>query len=173
MEKIYFETYEELLAAPGLTSLGLMAYVNENNTVYVRKETGWEPLKIDQNSNIEMTSYDMNKQIISQMKPMKRKEIERKYGLIEDFRRVTKNQYYLLYGKEISYFTLFVRNDNTKASIALEFMECLYNIGDIYDILLTEAQDAVEIWVKPKGAEEVTCLYFFPYDTGIVPFKGD
>ena len=41
---------------------------------------------------------------------------------------------------------------------------------------LTEAKDAIEIWVRmyPKVAEEesiLTCMYLFPYDNGIVRIK--
>jgi hypothetical protein len=32
---------------------------------------------------------------------------------------------------------------------------------------LTAAGDAVEIWVQPENSEP-TCLYLFPYDSGIV-----
>jgi hypothetical protein len=47
-----------------------------------------------------------------------------------------------------------------------EVVDCLNNIGDIKAIDLTEANDAIEIWVQ--DGENVTCLYLFPYDSGVV-----
>ena len=132
----------------------------------------WVPLEVKSESNVQMSAYEMNKQIIGQMSPLKHKDMISKYALINEFVKQTENCYYLMYGREINYFTLFVKDKLTKATISLELAACLRNVGDIYDILLTEAQDAIEIWVKPVDAEEVTCLYFFPYDAGIVPFGG-
>lgn len=172
MEYLVFKNYDELISSIN-TNIEAYAYVENEQKIYKKNEHGeWENININQESNLKMTAYDINKQIIKQMKPMKRKDIEKKYGLIEDFRRETNNNYYLLYGKEISYFTLFVKDSLTKASISIEIMECLYNIGDIFSIDLTETKDAIEIWVRPTNLDEVTCLYFFPYDTGIVPYNG-
>ena len=70
----------------------------------------------------------------------------------------------MLYGKEISYFTLFKIVEPQYFSY--EVIECLKNVGDIKAIDLTEDKDAIEAWVIADN--EVTCLYLFPYDLGIV-----
>ena len=70
----------------------------------------------------------------------------------------------MLYGKEISYFTLFKIIDSN--DFGYEVIECLKNIGIIKAIDFTETKDAVEIWVENDDGP--TCLYLFPYDNGIV-----
>ena len=70
----------------------------------------------------------------------------------------------MLYGKEISYFTLFKVND--EEALATILLECINNIGPVKAIDLTEAKDALEVWVLSNN--EPTCLYFFPYDMGLV-----
>jgi hypothetical protein len=70
----------------------------------------------------------------------------------------------MLYGKEISYFTLFRISDSTY--FGNEVIDCLNNVGDIKAIDFTEAQDAIEIWIQDEDGP--TCLYLFPYDSGLV-----
>ena len=73
----------------------------------------------------------------------------------------------MLYGKEISYFTLF-QIVNNEISFGKEVIDCLNNIGQIKAIDMTENEDAVEIWVYLDEDENSTCLYLFPYDAGLV-----
>ena len=88
----------------------------------------------------------------------------------------TFEKYSLLYGKEINYFTLFVKDKNWELeSLDLGVIECLNNIGTIYSIEYTKEKDAIEIWVEVEinsDTEEseklITCMYLFPYDAGIV-----
>lgn len=75
----------------------------------------------------------------------------------------------MLYGKEISYFTLFKLLDSQY--FANEVIACLKNIGAIKAIDLTEANDAVEIWVETENGP--TVLYLFPYDNGVVCVTGE
>ena len=44
--------------------------------------------------------------------------------------------------------------------------ECLKNRGKTKSIELTEAKDAIEIWLSID--EESYCYYFFPYDTAVI-----
>ena len=172
MEYIYFKTYDELISTPHTFAAGHKVYVEDEKKAYVFNGEEWVPLEVKSESNVQMSAYEMNKQIIGQMSPLKHKDMISKYALINEFVKQTENCYYLMYGREINYFTLFVKTPSSKETLSLELAACLRSVGDIYDILLTETQDAIEIWVKPVNAEEVTCLYFFPYDAGIVPFGG-
>jgi hypothetical protein len=71
----------------------------------------------------------------------------------------------MLYGKEISYFTVFRVKEHTYFS--QEVIDVIKHIGSsVKAIDLTEAKDAIEVWVMYEG--EPTCLYLFPYDNGIV-----
>ena len=121
----------------------------------------WNEVKIE-GGGINMGLYDMNKQIISQLPCM-----EDFSKALEDIRTLHEtywNKYYMMYGKEISYFTLFEiigYND-----FGNDVIDCCTNIGPIKAMDLTEAGDAIEIWVEIEDGP--TCLYLFPYDGGIV-----
>jgi hypothetical protein len=121
----------------------------------------WKSLTVE-GGGIEMGLYDMNKQIIGQLPDFT--DWDWAVDLIEVFHNTWNNEYYMLYGKEISYFTLFKMNDESALPAIL--LECINNIGPAKAIDLTETQDALEIWVMSNN--EPTCLYFFPYDMGLV-----
>ena len=119
-----------------------------------------------ENSGIELSLYDLNKQIIAQLSEFNdyisaSKSIDQLYEIHE-------NQFFMLYGQEISYFTLFEIIDDTK--FAEEVFSCLKDIGVIKAIDLTENKEAVEIWIMYDN--EPTCLYLFPYDRGIIEVGG-
>lgn len=121
----------------------------------------WNTFKME-NNGIEMDLYDMNKQIIAQLPDLTNwDDIE---ILFNQFYKIHHNTYYMMYGKEISYFTVFkVRKPHLFGSVV---MDCIPNIGIVKAIDITEAEDAVEIWVMNN--DEPTCLYLFPYDMGLV-----
>jgi hypothetical protein len=71
----------------------------------------------------------------------------------------------MLYGKEISYFTVFKIKEH--CAFAHEVIDVIKNVGSsVKAIDLTEAADAIEVWVMYNN--EPTCLYLFPYDMGLV-----
>ena len=116
--------------------------------------------------------YELNRSIIEQQGTIKEEDIARAMIELKDFVEETKNKCYMLYGKEIGYFTLFMRDINWELeTIDIAVMECLINIGPIYSIELTANKDAFEIWVKDVKADLLTCMYLFPYDNGIVRIK--
>jgi hypothetical protein len=77
----------------------------------------------------------------------------------------TKNEFYMLYGKEISYFTLF-RMDKPEWFFE-ELTLCLHSVGVIRAVDMTEDESAIEVWVVDSN-NEATCMYLFPYDNGLV-----
>ena len=121
--------------------------------------------------------YELNRSMIKQQGPLEEKDIKLKMNMLKDFSN-TFEKYSLLYGREINYFTLFVKDENWELeSLDLGVIECLNNIGTIYSIEYTKEKDAIEIWIEVEtetntDTEEneklVTCMYLFPYDTGIV-----
>lgn len=117
--------------------------------------------------------YELNRSMIKQQGPLEAETIPTKMTMLKNFSKSTNNKYYLLYGKEISYFTLFIKDQNWELqSLDLGVIECLANVGTIYSIEQTESKDAIEIWVETNPIEEnegiLTCMYLFPYDSGIV-----
>ena len=125
---------------------------------------GWNVVK-SENSGINMGLYEMNKQLIAQLPELTEDELCQEKDLtIHSLHAKYNNNYYMLYGKEISYFTLFKIIE--PQYFGYEVIECLKNIGKIKAIDFTEPQDAIEIWVEDEDGP--TCLYLFPYDNGIV-----
>lgn len=124
---------------------------------------GWNTVK-SENSGINMGLYEMNKQIISQLPKLTEAELFDRDLLINTLHAKFNNEFYMLYGKEISYFTLFRIFDSIR--FGNEVIDCLNNVGDIKAIDFTEAQDAIEIWIQDEDGP--TCLYLFPYDSGVV-----
>lgn len=145
---------------------GEVAYATDTNELYIFNDNQWVLATPETKGNVEMSLYDMNKQIITQLPTMKR--CQEKTDLMNDFVKQTNNVYYMLYGKEISYFTVFVTNmfEYEIETLGDAVYECLSNVGPIKSIEYTENKDAIEIWVMAD--EEATCLYLFPYDGGIV-----
>lgn len=125
-------------------------------------EGAWNEIKME-NSGINMGLYDMNKQIISQLPVLE--DFDKSMDDIWTLYETYHNTYFMLYGKEISYFTVFKIVD--PRHFGEDVLDCCLNIGLVKGMDLTEAGDAVEIWVQPKDGEP-TCLYLFPYDSGIV-----
>ena len=119
--------------------------------------------------------YELNRSMIKQQGPLEEKDIKLKMNMLKEFSN-TFGKYYLLYGREINYFTLFVKDKNQELeSLDLGVIECLSNIGTIYSIEYTKEKDAIEIWMEveintdtKENEKLITCMYLFPYDAGIV-----
>lgn len=116
--------------------------------------------------------YELNRSIIEQQGVLGVDTLAEKFELINAFAADTKNDFYMLYGREMNYFTVFAKYEKWELeTLALAVTECLANIGAVYSIELTTEQDAIEIWVKDTQQDLVTCMYLFPYDNGIVRIK--
>ena len=149
---------------------GEVAYnIQESNKGYFIYHDGlWMKLNTE-NSGLNLGLYDLNKQIIDQLPILSEKELSDKKAVINQLHEKFNNKYYMLYGKEMSYFTLF-KIANSKF-FGDEVIECLNNVGDVKCIDMTEPGDAIEIWIQSE-IQEITCLYLFPYDTGLVVVGG-
>ena len=145
-----------------------VVYVEERKEYYKKNENGWEitdMFKTNANSNIHLTLYEMNQQLIAQLPTLEITDKEEK--IVKDFVHETQNKYYMLYSKNIGYFTLFVKEENNSTRIESEIFECLRELGIIKSI--ENDKSALEIWVTTE-ANETHCLYFFPYDSAIITF---
>ena len=129
---------------------------------YIWHDDNWHEFKMD-NSGVEIGLYDMNKQIIAQLPDLT--DWDRVTEVLTNFDIDWNNDYYMLYGKEISYFTVFKIKEHI--CFAREAIDIIKNIGSAVKVIdLTEVADAIEVWVMYDN--EPTCLYLFPYDMGIV-----
>ena len=129
----------------------------------VYQDGAWHTIKAE-GSNLNLGLYDLNKQIIAQLPPLENFERAME-GIITLYEKY-KNEFFMLYGKEISYFTLFRIVNDDDYWFSADVIECCKNVGVIKAMDLTTLQDAVEIWVETS--EGPTCLYLFPYDDGVV-----
>ena len=117
--------------------------------------------------------YELNRSIIEQQGVIKEEDVFRAMNDIKYLVTAADNKCYMLYGKEIGYYTLLMRDPYNWEieTLDLAVMECLANVGPVYSIELTTEQDAIEIWIKDTQQDLVTCMYLFPYDSGIVRIK--
>ena len=152
--------------------LGQVAYAADTNETYIYGQDGWQLLSNNvklEGQGLQMNLYDLNCSIMEQLPTIT--DFTNAINVINDYKASIFNYHYMLYGKDISYFTVFEVHDKGECdSLGHGVIECLTSVGDIKAVDLTEAKDAVEIWVvTPEG--KTTCLYLFPYDSGIVTVK--
>lgn len=121
------------------------------------------------NGNIQMTAYDLNKQLILSLGPIKDKELNKFRSDFAGYIREIEDKFFMLLCKEQSYYTIFnytSRNESYYfADVLLEVIEA---VGSFYNYSIDEENGGVELWIKPEDKEEVFVYYFFPYDAGVV-----
>lgn len=137
--------------------------------------TGTEWSIITKDVNLKMTNYELNQQVMTQMKSLTEGQILDKLDIIEDFFKNIKNKYLMLYCKELSYFTVFETNSVNEAAYnlfseaVLDILHDLQEFGDIKDIS-NNNNGAIEIWVT--SSDKISnCYYLFGYDAGVVFVK--
>lgn len=149
---------------------GELAETSDDNKKWVYDEETQE-WKEHETEGIQMSLYDMNKQLIAQMPPME--DIDKQKEIIHTFEEKYHNGHYMLLCRELNYFTLFehpvIADTWTEDLDRFEnlVLECISDIGIVHDMMLTENGDAIEIWVMTP-IEEIVCMYLFPYDAGVV-----
>lgn len=163
--KCYHGSRQDIFSLPN-PKIGEMAHEVNTDYYWVFTEKGWADASQAVQGNVQMNLYDMNKQILTQIPALE--NFDESVVLINEFANATNNTYHMLYGKEISYFTLFCKDllNFEISNLGEAVIECLQNVGTIKSIDYTENKDAIEIWVQVE--DDATCLYLFPYDNGIV-----
>lgn len=169
-QKFYIELDKETILSLPRPEVGEIAYATDTEEFLVYTEDGWTHQDTpDAENGIRMPVYELERSM-AMTKPACDLKIAKEN--INALKEVTKSKFYMMYGKEISYFTLFEHCGenwdiyNFNAAV----LECASDIGEIKYCELTENKDAIEIWVMHEelGA---TCLYLFPYDNGVVRVK--
>ena len=142
---------------------GDLILVDNDKQVYCCKNGELTPISSDANLNLSL--YDLNKNIISQLEPLDLNEIGEKMSLFKDFYNKTDNKHYMLLCKEYNYYTIFECDSMLNMpTFGAAISEVISNVGEVYSIEATENKDAVEIWIKPEGEETPLVFYLFPYD---------
>lgn len=152
---------------------GEVAYVKKDKKGYIYHEDKWVPVNTD-GSGLKMNLYEINKSIISQMEPLTEESLE---YLKKDINKNLTGDYYLLYGKEISYFTLFerkpqiIQDPEEDTSLGNMLIECLKSFDKVYSYEIKDDEKVVEIWVHNSDNNLATVLYLFDYKDGVVIYE--
>ena len=140
---------------------GEVCFLEDTHQYMMYKDGTWMPIQANMTSEgLQINLYELNKQIVSQLRAF------------EDWSKFRYNEYFMLYGREISYFTIFKRiSKNGEFESLFEALKtCLEHIGTVHGFDIVNDNSALEIWVNTNG--EMTCLYLFEYDEGVVTFNG-
>lgn len=119
-------------------------------------------------SNLELGLYDLNKQIISQLPALT--DFSNAIINIRKLHEKYWNKYYMMYGKEISYFTLFQKQMLAADNFVSAVFKCLRNLGNDLRVFEVIDENTIEIWIGYE--DDVTCMYLFNYDEGVVIYNG-
>ena len=141
----------------------------------LRKEAGIiEEAMIDESGNLGMSLYDVNKNFMADQPALSQDELTASLKVIEDyvFNTYKNSTYFMLLCKELSYYTVFVRDSKSSTNILTdEVLNCLQWIAkDILSIELNTTNNTPEIWIRTPE-EEVVCMYLFNAADFIVTFR--
>lgn len=147
-----------------------IAFCEEDSTYYwYSSDDGWHVMPTKMTADgLQIDLYSLNKQIVAQLPPLDEQRIIDAKETLEHWKQ--DNIPYLLYGKEISYFTLFYPTDEEEDSFIDCLFDCLNTIGNTIYSLDVVSDDAIEIWIDFEG--EATLLYLFDYSGGMVYYHG-
>lgn len=175
-----FETMEALKAAmeenPSRFTEGYPVYVEELKETVVYHDGEWTAAELGEtktsaNGEITMSLYDMNRQLINQLPDYNEEAWNGAKEILADYLTDHVNTYYMLYGRELNYFTVFKKNGDGEFDTLFDAVKtCLDSVGAVRSFDF-DGVGACEIWVKPEVASTVTCMYLFPYDDGVVTFN--
>lgn len=116
----------------------------------------------------ETNLYDLNKQIMSTKKIMKKDRINHELKNLAAWVNSKEDNYFMLLCHERRDYTIFrlLEKDNKYSKFTKELLETLKNRGDILEIELEKANEVYSIWIKDENESFV--YYFFPYDMGVI-----
>lgn len=165
---------------------GDIFWVNMDGKPYIVAEKDGRKLTIkalDETATIStgMTIFDMNKRLVAKEPILDKNDKEAMDALgarlLEFLTKDTDDNYYLLYGRDIHYVTVFDKGWGCYGTgtplvgeKALEIiMDALYHVGDLIsmDFNTSDGEPSVEIWIRTNDSP-AELLYLFPYDKGMV-----
>lgn len=161
---ITVDTYKMLKALPHHIE-GEIAYVTKEEQKYqYTEEKGWQVYEAP--SVAEMSLYDLNKQIISQIPDIE--DFTEAYEIIDQYHKDMNNKYYMLLIKDLNYYTIFsIGEDKSAPHFSENVVLCLKDWGPVKSISMSEDNSAVECWIN-KSNSEIMVGYLFAYDGGVL-----
>lgn len=168
---------DEVIKVPNKEALDALQN-HENGEIAFCEDTGlyysyhdeWVPIPIERDTNgeIHLNLYSLNKQIIAQLPPFDAQRMEDARETLKNWKK--ENTPYLLYGKEISYFTLFYPSKKEEDNFIDCVFDCLMSLSMIIYSFDIVSDNAIEIWINYE--DEATALYLFDYSGGMVYYNG-
>lgn len=154
--------------------LGEIAKVMDIEKYYIYTEKGWQEFNIE-SDGIQVSLYQMNKQVISQLPTLNDEGIKEAKQIIKDYVYSDEHQddYYMLLCHELKYFTVFIGDSDCGREDVIEnvIIDCLKSVGEIKSIEITDDKEAVEIWVTIPEDNDTYVMYLFDYGRGVVPCR--
>lgn len=148
---------------------GDVALIEETNQVFIYHNNEWTIFKLKPTeSNVKLTMYDLNKQIMEQVPELSQKEKNDAHKIINTFAASQHQKHFMLLSLAARYFTIFEQSKQYEfGSLAAAVFACCEPIGIIKSVSLND-QGAVEIWITDEDRTE--CYVLFGYDEGMVYF---
>ena len=159
------DTLDDLVAL--VAKPGEQVYCAETQKIYVyTPDSEW--VVAETRSDITMSAYEINSQIIRQLEPLNREKFLAAYDVIDKVRNDSE-KYMMLLSWDNHYFTLFHKSTDDFNETFMEILyECIMNMTDtIYSIEIVNYSHA-EIWVRDVKTDKAIVMYLFPYDAGVV-----
>lgn len=132
---------------------------------------------LDENATVStgITIFEMNKNIVSKEPEFDFTDTEASEALTQNILKwfnqdCPPNTYYLLYGRDIHYVTLFKTPDGEATPLsAIELLRTIAEVGHLIsmDFNTETGASCIEIWVRTDKSK-AELLYLMPYDAGLV-----
>lgn len=155
---------------------GDIVYLTDKQQTVCYKNNNWieitDEVQVKGTSNIEMNTYDMNKQIISQLPILS--DLTEAEKTINTFARNSFNNDFMLLCKELSYYTIFQKKDDFFTdffTFGEAVLTCAQDIGNIISVDYMENTNTIEIWVRTKNNEDNVCMVLFDCKDFIVTYS--
>ena len=152
---------------------GETVYCEEEKQCFVWQNGKYQPVSstVDTAGEIKVNYRDLVISALSSFEPFTEDQVKRYQVLINEWDSFQHHNYYMLYARELDYFTLLARGDNDGLRcLGKEIFLCVESVGSpIYVEDFTEEDNRIIIWIKtPDG--KITEMYLFDYTEGVVPF---
>lgn len=148
-------------------SEGEVAFCEEEQSYMMYTHGEWMPIKATvTDSGLQIDYYTLNKQLISQLPPFDETRINDAKDTIAAW---GTESIYMLYGREINYFTLFQKQEHGYYdSLGNALFDCLSYLTDTIYAFDVTADNNIEIWIQYQDI--TTVLYLFNYEDGVVTY---
>ena len=124
--------------------------------------------KLPMQSNLQMTTYELNRLAYAQLPILANSSSERGAALriLDEYIHNNEGHYFMLLNNDARYYTIFSMYDNFEESYISALDDCIRAIGDLICIEYNEEMNSCECWFKI--GDEAAMYIFFMYDTGVI-----